>query len=180
MLTISIGACSSDDSDEPTAARTAAPTVPTAATTTQVVTTTAASPVEQTSPATSAAATTDEIADVSLAGAWVDVTSGAIGVTGEWTNKVELADVNGDSHVDVLFANGGDYGSPGTPVLSRVFLNRGDGTFTDASDDVLGASELLAGLDFLRRDVTNVCDWFTSCGLDIDAEEVFADALSFI
>jgi RIO kinase 1 len=38
----------------------------------------------------------------------------------------------------------------------------------------------LAGLDFLHRDVTNVCDWFSSRGLDVDAEEVFADALSFI
>ena len=142
MLTLSIAACSSDDSDTPTAARTAAPTVPTAATTQVVTTTTAAAPVERTSPATSGAQTTDEIADA-LARAWVDETSSAIGVTAEWTNKVELADVNGDGHVDVLFANGGDYDSPGTPVLSRVFLNRGDGTFTDVSEDVLGASVLL-------------------------------------
>ena len=37
-----------------------------------------------------------------------------------------------------------------------------------------------AGLEFLHRDVTNVCDWFTSRGLHVDAEEVFADALSFL
>ena len=35
----------------------------------------------------------------------------------------------------------------------------------------------LAGLDFLHRDVTNVCEWFASRGLDVDAEEVFADTL---
>ena len=34
-----------------------------------------------------------------------------------------------------------------------------------------------AGLDFLHRDVTNVCDWVASRGLDVDAEEVFADVL---
>jgi len=37
-----------------------------------------------------------------------------------------------------------------------------------------------AGLEFLHRDVTNVCDWFTSRGLDIDAEDVFADAMSYL
>ena len=37
-----------------------------------------------------------------------------------------------------------------------------------------------AGLDFLHRDVANVCDWFASRGLDVDAEEVFADALGFL
>jgi hypothetical protein len=133
-----------DDGDSSTSGVPAAATSATSASTTPpVVPTTVASPVEQTSPATSGAEVTDETATVSFAGAWVDVTNGAIGVTGEWTNKVELADVNGDGHVDVLFANGGNYDSPGTPVLSRVFLNRGDGTFSDVSEDVLGAAVLL-------------------------------------
>ena len=38
----------------------------------------------------------------------------------------------------------------------------------------------LQGIDFLHRDVTNVCDWFERRGLDVDAEEVFADVLSFM
>ncbi len=38
----------------------------------------------------------------------------------------------------------------------------------------------LRGIDFLHRDVINVCEWFAGRGLDIDAEEVFADALSFL
>ena len=60
-------------------------------------------------------------------GAWSDVTAEAIGVTAEWTNKVELADIDGDGFVDLLFANGGDYETAGTPVLSRVFLNAATG-----------------------------------------------------
>jgi RIO kinase 1 len=32
--------------------------------------------------------------------------------------------------------------------------------------------------DFLYRDVTNVCDWFMRRGLEVDAEEVFAEAMS--
>ncbi len=38
----------------------------------------------------------------------------------------------------------------------------------------------LQGIDFLHRDVLNVCDWFGRRGIDVDAEEVFADMLSFL
>jgi RIO kinase 1 len=41
-------------------------------------------------------------------------------------------------------------------------------------------AENLQGIDFLHRDVVNVCGWFEARGLDVDAEEVFADALSFL
>jgi RIO kinase 1 len=34
------------------------------------------------------------------------------------------------------------------------------------------------GLDFLHRDVVNVCTWFTRRGLPVDAEEVFAGLLA--
>jgi RIO kinase 1 len=33
------------------------------------------------------------------------------------------------------------------------------------------------GVEFLHRDVLNVCGWFHQRGLDVDAEEVFADVL---
>lgn len=35
-----------------------------------------------------------------------------------------------------------------------------------------------SGLDFLHRDVTNVCGWFANRGLDVDAEETFASLLT--
>ncbi len=38
----------------------------------------------------------------------------------------------------------------------------------------------LQGIDFLHRDVLNVCGWFERRGFDVDAEEVFADLLSFL
>lgn len=70
---------------------------------------------------------------------WVDATERTIGVTAEWTNKVELADINGDGMVDLLFANGGDYETPGTPVVSQVFLNQGPGQpFAEANEAVFG------------------------------------------
>jgi RIO kinase 1 len=38
----------------------------------------------------------------------------------------------------------------------------------------------IQGLEFLHRDVLNVCDWFQRRGLDIDPEATFADLLSFL
>lgn len=78
-----------------------------------------------------------------LAGLWRDATAETIGATAEWTNKVELADVNGDALVDLLFANGGNYEVPGEPVATRVFLSQTDGTFTDATASVMGDLALL-------------------------------------
>jgi RIO kinase 1 len=36
-----------------------------------------------------------------------------------------------------------------------------------------------SGLDFLHRDVLNVCDWFERRGIERDPEEVFADLLAY-
>ncbi len=38
----------------------------------------------------------------------------------------------------------------------------------------------LQGIEFLHRDVLNVCEWFQRRGLAVDAEEVFADLLTFL
>jgi hypothetical protein len=71
---------------------------------------------------------------------WQDVTAGTIGKTAEWSNKVELADVDGDGLVDILFANGGNYNEP-SPTLepNRIFLNQGPGLpFREATAEILG------------------------------------------
>ncbi len=72
-------------------------------------------------------------------GLWTDATAATIGSTADWTNKVEIADIDSNGFPDLLFANGGDYETPGTPVASRVFLNRGPGQpFEDATTAVFG------------------------------------------
>lgn len=70
---------------------------------------------------------------------WVDQTERVLKNTKEWTNKVFLADVNGDNLIDMLFANGGDYDKPGEPEFSRIFLNQGPGKmFYEATTEILG------------------------------------------
>lgn len=72
--------------------------------------------------------------DSPYAGLWVDATGDTIGATGDWTNKVEIADVDGDADLDLLFANGAAYETAGPPVASQVFLNQGAGQpFEDAT-----------------------------------------------
>lgn len=84
-------------------------------------------------------------ASLDAAALWQDVTVDTIGVTDEWTNKVELADIDGDGLVDLLFANGGDYETPGAPAASQVFLNQGSGQqFKEATEQVFGPAKMLA------------------------------------
>jgi FG-GAP-like repeat len=86
-------------------------------------------------------------ASIDPAGLWEDATKTTIGETKEltWTNKVELADVNEDGLVDVLFANGGDYEYAGEPAYSQVFLNQGpDQMFEEATRQVFGPTPMLA------------------------------------
>ncbi len=76
---------------------------------------------------------------------WEDATGTTIGVTKGWTNKVELADVDGDGRVDVLFANGGKYDHPGEPEFSQVFLNQDPGQmFEEVTRQVFGPKPMLA------------------------------------
>jgi hypothetical protein len=81
----------------------------------------------------------DPLVKKTYTGAWLDVTGNALGPTAEWTNNVEAADLDTDGDLDLLFANSGD-DRYWTPVENRVLLNRGDGTFTDATRQVLGKS----------------------------------------
>lgn len=94
--------------------------------------------------------------DPSVAGLWNDVTETTIGETQEYTNSVELDDINGDSLVDILFANGGDYYEPGAQEFSRIFLNQGPGKkFIEVSKEVLGSEPMIAARAIRVADVNN-------------------------
>ena len=84
------------------------------------------------------------IPGLAVAEPWEDATAQTIGKTAEWSNKVEVADIDGDGLVDILFANGGKYSSPGTAEPNRVFLNKGAGMYAEATEQVFGDKPDLA------------------------------------
>ena len=75
---------------------------------------------------------------------WSEVTDTALGTTAEWTNKVEIGDIDGDGRPDLLFANGGDYESPGAAVPVRAFANDGSGAFREVTSTVFGDATFLS------------------------------------
>jgi len=76
---------------------------------------------------------------------WVDETETYLPVTAEWTNRVEVADINGDDRVDLLFANGGNYSEPGDPEFSRIFINQGsEQKFREITGEVFSDAKFLS------------------------------------
>ncbi len=56
---------------------------------------------------------------------WIDATTDCLGITAQWSNKVDVGDLDSDGKVDLLIANGGDYDTAGTPEPVRVWRNLG-------------------------------------------------------
>ncbi|WP_296699626.1 VCBS repeat-containing protein [Algoriphagus sp.] len=76
---------------------------------------------------------------------WEDQTEIYLPKTGEWTNRVEVADLNKDGLVDLIFANGGDYSEPGVLESSRIFLNQGaDTPFKEITERVFKENKFYA------------------------------------
>jgi hypothetical protein len=86
---------------------------------------------------------------------WVDATETYLPKTAEWTNRVEVADINSDGMIDILFANGGDYSKPGDLELSRVFINKGPNTkFHEITSQIFDGEKYLSRV-IKVRDINN-------------------------
>jgi hypothetical protein len=86
---------------------------------------------------------------------WVDQTAIYLPVTKEWTNRVEVADINGDQKLDILFANGGNYSAPGTLESSRVLINQGaEKKFQEITSQIFGEDKFISRV-IKVRDINN-------------------------
>ena len=86
---------------------------------------------------------------------WKDETLTYLPITSEWTNRVEVADINGDEMIDLLFANGGNYSEPGELEFSRIFINQGaDKKFLEITTQVFADSKYLSRV-IKVRDINN-------------------------
>ena len=76
---------------------------------------------------------------------WIDKTSTYLPVTAEWTNRVEVADINQDGLLDILFANGGNYSEPGALESSRIFINKGpNDKFEEQTSQIFGEAKYIS------------------------------------
>ncbi|WP_228850713.1 FG-GAP repeat domain-containing protein [Aegicerativicinus sediminis] len=93
--------------------------------------------------------------DVNFEELWVDNTETYLPATKEWTNRVEIADLNDDGRVDLLFANGGNYSEPGEAEYSRIFINQGPDTqFSEVTKDIFGEAKFISRV-IKARDINN-------------------------
>jgi hypothetical protein len=59
---------------------------------------------------------------------------------GCYTSFLLVSDLEGDGDMDIVFANGGGYYTPGSAEPSVVYLNDGKGGFRDATDTTFGGA----------------------------------------
>lgn len=65
----------------------------------------------------------------------------------DYSNQVTIGDLDGDGDLDLIFANGGGFSSPGSAEPVRIYTNDGSGVFTDESVARLGFSGLVRGAE---------------------------------
>ncbi len=65
----------------------------------------------------------------------------------DYTNQLTIGDIDGDGDLDIVFANGGGFSTPGSAEIQRVYINNGTGVFTDQSAARLGYSAICRGVE---------------------------------
>src|SRR6185503_14908237 len=62
----------------------------------------------------------------------------------EYTSQCTIGDIDGDTDLDIIFANGSGFSCPATPQVLRIFVNNGTGVFSDNSAAATGSASFRA------------------------------------
>ena len=89
---------------------------------------------------------------------YVQQTSARFPVQSEYTNQCTVVDIDGDSDLDIVWANGQGYSTQGTALPVRVYVNNGLGVFADeTSTRAAGITGWYRGVE--AGDVDRDGDW---------------------
>ncbi len=69
---------------------------------------------------------------------FLESSNGRLPVFNEYSSQVAIGDVDGDGDLDLCFANGSGFASPGQAQRVRLYINDGNAVFTDESVNRLG------------------------------------------
>lgn len=93
---------------------------------------------------------------------------------GCYTNFLVISDVDGDEDLDILMANGGGYYVRDVPEESSLYLNDGDGAFSNATNAVLGGvSSRLRQVAIADIDGDGDKDLYLPGGYGADTDHLF-------
>ena len=93
---------------------------------------------------------------------------------GCYTNFLVISDVDGDNDLDVLMANGGGYYTRDVAEESSLYLNDGDGAFSNATNAVLGGvTSRLRQVAIADIDGDGDRDLYLPGGYGADADHLF-------
>ncbi len=65
----------------------------------------------------------------------------------DYTNQLTIGDIDGDTDLDIVWANGGGFTSATANQVARIYINNGAGVFTDESVPRGAASGIFRGVE---------------------------------
>lgn len=74
-----------------------------------------------------------------------------------YSNQLSFCDVDGDGDIDIAFADGQGYSSPGAALRAKLYINDGSGFFTDESAARIPVTGWFRGVEF--GDIDRDGDW---------------------
>ncbi|MAC74861.1 MAG: hypothetical protein CMJ22_04655 [Phycisphaerae bacterium] len=104
---------------------------------------------------------------------FLDRTSTRFPTQAVYSNQLSFCDVDGDGDLDIAFADGQGYSSAGAALRAKLYINDGNGVFSDESDSRIPVTGWFRGVEF--GDIDRDGDWDMVLANDFFREPVLLE-----